>query len=215
MRKRGLVVVDVQNDFLPGGALAVPHGDEIIPHINKLVKLPFDVCVATKDFHPPHHQSFASTWEKKPKECILVDGVMQTLWPDHCVQGTLGAEFSSKLDTSHFEYVALKGVDLQEDSYSTFFDLHHKKHSTGLDEFLRSKGATDLYFAGLATDYCVLYSVLDAIELGYKAYIIVDACRGIELQKGDVEAAFEKMQQQGAECITTEQVIKKLSINDF
>lgn len=209
MGKKALVVVDVQNDFLPGGALGVAHGDEIIPLINQLVKLPFDLIVATKDFHPPHHQSFASTWEKKPKETILVDGLVQTLWPDHCVQGTYGAEFSSKLDTSHFEYVGLKGVDLREDSYSTFFDLHHKKRSTGLDEFLRSKGVTDLYFCGLATDYCVLYSVLDARELGYNAYVLVDACRGIELHTGDIEAALTKMRSRGAKCITSAEIVNE------
>lgn len=208
MGKSALIVVDIQNDFLPNGSMGIaPAADKIIPLINSLVKLPFDVCVASGDFHPPHHCSFASTWEKKPGECILIDGVEQTLWPDHCVQGTFGVEFSSKLDTSHFEHIAHKGVDPKVDSYSIFFDSQ-KHRSTGLDDFFKSKGITDLYFAGICTEYCVFYSVIDAIQLGYKTHVVIDACYGIDLQPGNVQRAISKMVEKGSELVTTEQVQK-------
>ncbi len=208
MGKNALVVVDVQNDFSSTGPMGTPSADEIIPLINKLVNLSFDGCVASQDFHPPHHASFASTWEKKPGECIVVDGVKQTLWADHCIQGTVGAEFTSTLDSSKFEHVAHKGVDPKVDSYSIFFD-NQKHRATGLDQFLKKKGITDLYFAGLATEYCVYYSVIDAVELGYTVHVIIDACRGIDLKPGDIEAAVSKMQELGVELVTTEQVIKR------
>ncbi len=213
MPKNALVVVDVQNDFLPGGALGVREGDQIIPCINRLVCLPFDVCVASQDYHPEHHISFASRWGKKPGEHAVVNGVDQTLWPDHCVQGTKGVEFSPQLDTTHFELVAHKGVDPEVDSYSIFFDS--KKHlATGLDSFLQKKGITDIYFAGLATEYCVFYSVVDSVHLGFQPHVIIDACRGIDLNPGDIEKAIRKMQDLGAKIVTTEEVIKKFS-NEF
>ncbi len=210
MTKNGLIIVDIQNDFLPDGALGVPGGYDIIPLINTLVPLAFDVRVASQDFHPPHHCSFASRWSKKPGESILVDGINQTLWPDHCVQGTFGCEFSSKLDTQYFEHVAHKGVDPDVDSYSVFFD-NQRHRATGIDDILRKSGITDLYFAGLTTEYCVLYSVLDAVKLGYKAHVIVDACRGVDLKPGDVETAIRKIVEAGAELVTTEQVIKRVT----
>lgn len=209
MAKSALVVVDVQNDFLPGGALGVPGGDEIVPLINELVTLPFAACVASQDFHPPHHCSFASTWQKTAGESILIDGVLQTLWPDHCVQGTNGVAFSQKLDTSHFAHIAHKGIDPNADSYSTFFDSH-KMRSTGLDDFLRRNKITDLYFAGLATEYCVFYSAMDAVALGYKVHVILDACRGIDLHKGDVEAAIRKMVDAGVELVAYKQVCARI-----
>lgn len=210
MVKSALIVVDIQNDFLPDGALGVPGGYDIIPLINSMVKLKFDVCVASQDFHPPQHCSFASRWSKKPGESILIDGIKQTLWPDHCVQGTFGCEFSSKLDTKHFEHIAHKGIDPNVDSYSIFFD-NQKHRSTGIDDILRQKGITDLYFAGLTTEYCIKYSVVDAISLGYKAHIILDACRGVDLKPGDVETAIRKMVESGAELMSTEQVINRFS----
>ncbi len=208
MPKNALVVVDVQNDFLPGGALGVASGDQILPHINRLVALSFDVCVASQDYHPAHHISFASRWGKKPGEQTCVNGVDQTLWPDHCVQGTKGADFSSNLDTSHFELVAHKGVNPEVDSYSIFFDSK-KQLATGLDEFLQKKQITDVYFAGLATEYCVFYSVVDSIHLGFKPHVIIDACRGIDLNQGDVERAIQKMQDLGAEIVTTDEVVRR------
>ena len=209
MGKKALIIVDVQNDFLPGGALAVPHGDEVIPLINRMVLLPFDLIIATRDFHPSHHLSFASTWGKKVYERVLLDGIEQILWPDHCVQGSAGSEFSSKLDTSRLQQIVYKGTDLKVDSYSTFFDNERLK-STGLEAYLREQGVDELYVAGLATDYCVRYSVQDAIQLGFKPYVVIDACRGVELQPGDVARAISEMQQEGAEMITTDDVERRL-----
>lgn len=209
MAKNAFVVVDIQNDFLPKGSMGIADAaDSIIPLINKLVKLPFDTCVASGDFHPPHHCSFASTWKKKPGECIVVDGVKQTLWPDHCVQGTFGVEFSPKLDTTHFKHIAHKGVDPKVDSYSIFFD-NQKHRSTGLDDFFKGQGITDLYFAGICTEYCVFYSVMHALELGYKAHVVLDACYGIDLEPGNVDRAVQEMVRAGAELVTTEQVTKR------
>lgn len=209
MSKKALLVVDMQNDFLPNGALGVEFSDEIIPLINQMVKLPFDVRIASKDFHPPGHCSFASTWGKKPGECILIGNVEQTLWPDHCVQGTWGAEISSQLDASHFDLSIHKGMDPKVDSYSVFYD--QKKHrSTGLEDVLREGKVTDLYLAGLTTEYCVFYSCLDAIDLGFKTHVILDACRGVDLRPGDVETALRRMIEHGAELVTTEQVVKRI-----
>lgn len=205
MVKKALIVVDVQNDFLPGGALAVPRGYEIIPFVNRLVQLPFDVIVATCDFHPPGHYSFASAWGKKVNEIVHIDGVDQILWPDHCVQNTWGAEFSRDLDTSYFHKVFYKGVDLQIDSYSAFFDNERKK-STGLERYLKEQNCQQLYFVGLATDYCVLYSVRDALGLGFQVYVVSDACQGIELVEGDVARAFAEMRSREAILTTTAEV---------
>jgi nicotinamidase/pyrazinamidase len=210
MGKRAFIIVDVQNDFLPGGALAVPRGDEVIPLINRMVKLPFDVIVATRDFHPQGHWSFASTWNKKVHERVVIDGIEQILWPDHCIQGSLGSEFAKDLDTSRFHHLVYKGTDPKIDSYSTFFD-NEKLKSTGLEEYLRKLGVDELYFAGLATDYCVRYSVQDAAALGFKAYVVIDACRGVELQPGDCARAIEEMRDEGAEVMTTDDVEQRFS----
>lgn len=209
MATKGLIIVDVQNDFLPNGALAVQSADEILPLINLLVELPFDVCVASQDFHPKKHVSFASTWGKKANERIMVEEIEQTLWPDHCVQGTAGAEFTSQLNVSRFEHVVHKGIDPNVDSYSTFFD-NQKHRTTGLEDYLRKKGVQELYFAGLTTEYCVFYSVMDALELGFTPYVIIDACRGIDLRPGDVERALRIMVERGAMLVTTDQVIKRM-----
>ena len=209
-KKRALIIVDVQVDFLPGGALAVPKANEIVPLINHLISLPFDHIVATRDFHPPKHYSFASRWAKKAGERITIEGVEQILWPEHCVQGTKGSEFAPGLDVEHFDEVVYKGVNYQIDSYSTFFD-NFKLRTTGLEDFLRLQGVEELYFAGIATDYCVFYSVIDAVELGFTPFVIVDACRGIDLQPGDIQEALKKMQAKGAELVTSEQVEKSLT----
>jgi nicotinamidase/pyrazinamidase len=189
-----LILVDIQNDFLPGGALAVKGGDKILPIINKLLKLPFDLIIASKDWHPPDHGSFASTHNKEPGEVISLNGLQQILWPVHCVQGTSGAEFPKNIDYKEFHKVFHKGEDRNIDSYSTFFDNGHLK-STGLDEFLKSKHVTKLYIAGLATDYCVKSSVIDASKLGYEIYVIQDACQGVNLKPEDSKLAFEEISQ--------------------
>jgi len=192
-----LIIVDLQNDFLPGGALAVPHGDEVIPLADQL-QGQFDLVLATKDWHPPDHGSFAANHRgKKPGERIMLDGIEQILWPVHCVQNTRGAEFAATFDTSRIAHVFHKGTEQNIDSYSTFFDISHRRH-TGLAHYLEKRGIKDIYLMGLALDYCVKYSVLDARQLGLNTHVIVDGCRGIELEIGDIERALEEMKQAGA-----------------
>lgn len=210
MNKTALIVVDIQNDFLPGGALAVRGGDEVVPLINLLVTLPFDIIVASQDWHPLKHCSFASTWDKKTGERMMVGSVEQALWPDHCVQGSYGAAFSDKFDSSHIDLSIHKGVDPNVDSYSTFYD-NNKLRTTGLENILKERKISDLYFAGLATDYCIYYSVLDALNLGFRTHIVLDACRGVELASGDVARAIKEMKDLGAEFISTQQVTERLT----
>ena len=200
-----LIIVDVQNDFLPGGALAVPRGDEIISLANDLQKR-FELVVATQDWHPPDHGSFAANHAgKKPGDRIMLDGIEQILWPVHCVQNTTGAEFASGLETERFARIFQKGIDPKIDSYSTFFDNAHRR-ATGLADYLRQRGVTDIYICGLALDYCVKYSVLDARQLGFNADVIVDACRGINLAPGDVDLAIKEMQASGARIMRSDEL---------
>jgi nicotinamidase/pyrazinamidase len=194
---KALILVDLQNDCLPGGALAVPQGDEIIPLADQLQQR-FDIVVATKDWHPPNHGSFALNHKgKKPGDRIILDGVEQILWPVHCVQNTQGAEFAPSFDTSRIAHVFHKGTERNIDSYSTFFDNAHRRH-TGLAHFLEKRGIKDVYLMGLALDYCVKYSALDARYLGLNTYVIVNGCRGIELESGDIDRALEEMKRAGA-----------------
>ncbi|MDR3502673.1 MAG: bifunctional nicotinamidase/pyrazinamidase [Legionella sp.] len=169
-----LIILDVQNDFMPGGALAVPQGDVIVPVINQVMDH-FDLIVATQDWHPQNHKSFASRHPgKKPFEKIQLHGLEQTLWPDHCVQGSNGAEFFPHLETTRIAAIFRKGMDPEIDSYSGFYENDHKK-STGLAAYLRAKGASELYFCGLCADICVYYSLKDAVHEGFKNYLIEDA----------------------------------------
>jgi nicotinamidase/pyrazinamidase len=194
---KALILVDLQNDFLPGGALAVPHGDEVIPLADQLQQR-FDLVLATKDWHPPNHGSFAANHPgKKPGERIMLDGIEQILWPVHCVQNTHGAEFASSFDTSRIAHVFHKGTERNIDSYSTFFDNAHRRH-TGLAHYLDKRGIKDIYLMGLALDYCVKYSTLDARHLGLNTYVIVDGCRAIELESGDIARALAEMKRAGA-----------------
>ncbi|MFI5391380.1 MAG: bifunctional nicotinamidase/pyrazinamidase [Bacteriovoracales bacterium] len=193
---KALLVVDIQNDFLLGGALAVPKGDEIIPLINSLMEK-FELVFATQDFHPKGHKSFASYYGKKPGDIVPLGKTQQILWPDHCVQGTKGADFSKKLNQKKIIKIFQKGTDPNIDSYSGFFDNDHI-NSTGLSDYLKSKGITEIYIAGLATDYCVKYTTLDGLKLGFKMTIIKDACRGINLNPGDVEKTLEELEKKGA-----------------
>jgi len=204
--KRALLVVDVQNDFLSGGALAVPHGDEVIAPINRLMRLPFNSIIATKDFHPANHCSFASRWQKKIGEYNNVEGITQLLWPDHCVQGLRGSEFGSHLDTSKINYIVLKGQNSEVDSYSAFYDNKHGS-CTGLEKYLREKEIQRIYVAGLATNFCVLYSVRDAISLGFEVVVVTDACKGIEITPGAVADAFTEMTKLGASLTTSHQIL--------
>ncbi len=205
---KALIIVDMQNDFLPGGALGVHQGDEVIPIINKLQDLDFDVIIATKDWHPHDHGSFASTHGKKEGEHINLAGIDQILWPAHCVQETSGAELSSLLKKDKIEKVFHKGTDKMIDSYSTFFDNGHRK-STGLDTFLQKKNIKDIYIAGLATDYCVKYSALDALKLGFNTFVIEDACKGVNLQKEDSKKALEEIRNAGAHIIKSKDLLMR------
>lgn len=191
-----LMIVDVQNDFLPGGALAVPEGDRVVPVANRLMRWA-GLVIATQDWHPPDHGSFAPNHPgKKPGDEINLNGLSQILWPPHCVQNTPGAELAPGLDTSRIRHRVTKGTDPGIDSYSAFFDNGHRK-DTGLDALLRSEGASELYIMGLATDYCVKYTALDARRLGWPTVLVLDGCRGIELQPGDIERAVQAMRKAG------------------
>jgi nicotinamidase/pyrazinamidase len=205
-----LVLVDIQNDFVPGGALAVPEGDRIVPLVNELQEH-FALVIATQDWHPVNHGSFAANHVgKKPGDIVDLGGLPQILWPIHCVQGSAGADFVPTLDRSRFDHTFVKGTDPGIDSYSAFFDNGHRQ-STGLAEYLRGKGVTDIYLAGLATDYCVKYTAFDAVESGFKVHVIEDACRGVELQPGDVGAALEEMRAVGADVVTSGEVMSRLN----
>ena len=194
---KALILVDLQNDFLPGGALPVPHGDEVIPLVNKLQQR-FDLVVATKDWHPPDHGSFAANHPgKEPGDRIILDGIEQILWPEHCVQNTHGAKFAPLFDASRIAHVFHKGIERNIDSYSTFFDNAHRRH-TGLAHYLEKRSIKEIYLMGLALDYCVKYSALDARQLGLNTYVIVDGCRGIELEPGDIDRALDEMKHAGA-----------------
>ncbi|GLB51517.1 bifunctional pyrazinamidase/nicotinamidase [Neptunitalea chrysea] len=175
---KALVIIDVQNDFIPGGNLAVPHGYEVIPVINELQKK-FDLVVATQDWHPENHASFVSQHEEHNVfDTIDLNGIEQILWPVHCVQNTEGAEFHKDLHTAKIEAIFRKGTNPEIDSYSGFYDNAHLK-STGLTGYLKDKGVTELYFTGLAADFCVYFSTKDAIREGFKSYLIEDATRAI------------------------------------
>jgi len=179
IKMKTLILIDVQNDFMPYGALPVAEGDQIVPIINKII-YKFDLVVATQDWHPKNHISFASNHkDKKLFDVMDLDGFKQTLWPDHCVQGTSGAEFHPDLETKPIEAIFRKGTNPNIDSYSGFYDNLHKKN-TGLAGYLREKKAKDLYFVGLATDYCVYYSIIDALKEGFNVYLIEDATRAID-----------------------------------
>jgi len=194
---KALIIVDLQNDFLPGGALPVPHGDEVIPVANELQRH-FELVLATKDWHPSDHGSFAANHPgKKPGDRVILDGIEQILWPLHCVQNTHGAEFAAAFDTSRIADVFHKGIERNIDSYSTFFDNAHRRH-TGLADYLKKRSIKEIYLTGLALDYCVKYSALDARHLGLNTHVILDACRGIELEPGDIDAALDEMKGAGA-----------------
>lgn len=173
-----LLVADIQNDFLPGGSLTVPHSDSIIPLINILV-YHFELVIAIQDWHPPNHKSFASMHPgKKPLDVIDLNGLQQTLWPDHCIQGTKGAEFSAKFDMRKVETIFRKGTDPEIDSYSGFYDNGHRK-STGLAGYLHERKASAVYVVGLAGDFCVYLTAMDSLDQKFETFIIEDATRPI------------------------------------
>lgn len=211
---KALLLIDIQNDFLPGGTLAVKEGNDILPIINEIVHYPFNLIVATKDWHPSDHGSFANNHEgKNPGDHMNLGGLDQILWPAHCVQGTWGSEFASGWDTTEIDKIIYKGTDPLIDSYSAFYDNGHRK-ATGLEPYLREKGIKEIFFAGLATDYCVKYSVLDALELGFRAYVISDACRGVNLHPNDSSRAFAQMQAGNAVLLSVKDLKGLLEAED-
>jgi nicotinamidase/pyrazinamidase len=197
-----LLAVDLQNDFCPGGALAVPGGDEVVPVINALSRR-FAHVILTQDWHPAGHQSFASSHPgRKPYETIAAPYGEQVLWPDHCVQGSAGAAFHRDLDIPHAELVLRKGYHRQIDSYSTFFE-NDRTTATGLAGYLRERGLTRVLLAGLAFDFCVLWSAEDARRLGFEAVVIEDACRAIDLD-GSAAQARRRLDAAGVRRISLE-----------
>ena len=194
---RTLIVVDVQVDFVEGGALAVPGGGEVVGFINR-IRGEFDLVVATQDWHPRDHASFAANHSgKRPFDHIDLHGLPQTLWPVHCVAGTPGAEFVPGLERTHWEHVFQKGTDPGIDSYSGFFDNGHRR-ATGLGDYLRGRGVREVTVVGLATDYCVKFTALDALGEGLGVRVLADACRGVEIVAGDSVRALDEIRAAGA-----------------
>lgn len=196
-----LLLVDIQNDFLPGGALPVPQGDAVVPIANRLIER-CSLVVATQDWHPENHGSFAANRGKAPGTMGDLGGLPQVMWPNHCVQNTGGAAFAPGLETARIQRIFPKGTDPAIDSYSGFFDNGRRK-ATGLGEYLKEKGVTDVFILGLATDYCVKATALDARQLGFVTTLVVDGCRGVELNPGDGERALEAMRRAGVRLVTS------------
>ena len=194
---KALLLIDIQNDFLPGGALAVPAGDEVIAVANRLMR-EYELVVATQDWHPADHGSFASQHAGRSiGEIERLHGLDQFLWPEHCVQGSPGAALAAELDHENIHHIVQKGTDSTVDSYSAFYDNAHRK-STGLVELLRTKGVDEIHVLGLATDYCVRATVLDGLKLGFRVVLLTEGSRGVDLQTGDCERAIEEMRRAGA-----------------
>lgn len=204
-QQKALILVDLQNDFLPGGALPVPEGDQVIPLANA-VQRQFDLIVATQDWHPGNHGSFAANHPgRRVGETIDLAGLPQILWPVHCVQETKGAELAPDLDTTRIARIFQKGTDPTIDSYSGFYDNGHRR-STGLGEWLKDQGVNEVHILGLATDYCVRFTALDACRQSFETVLIEDACRGVNLQLGDVAKAIDEMRQAGVRISTSDGV---------
>lgn len=202
---KALLVVDIQNDFCPGGALAVPGGDSIIPTVNRLIET-FDSVIQTQDWHPAGHHSFASSHSGKNEyDTVEMDYGTQVLWPDHCVQGSRGSEFHSGLNTQKTQVIIRKGFRKEIDSYSTFFE-NDQKTATGLTGYLNNRGITDLYTVGLATDFCVKWSILDGIDEGFTMHIVEDAVEGIDLN-GSLDQAWREMKEKGVLVTTSDSLL--------
>ena len=194
--ERVLLIIDVQNDFCPGGSLAVEEGDTVVPVINAIMHR-FHRVVATQDWHPPDHVSFASSHlGRRPLDRVDAGGIEQVLWPDHCIQATRGAELHPRLETGRIELVLRKGLRRNLDSYSAFFE-NDRKTDTGLRFYLKGMGTREIYVCGLATDYCVLASAMDARRLGFRVTLVRDACRGVDSPKGSVQEALARMEKAG------------------
>ena len=200
-----LLVVDVQNDFCPGGALAVPDGDAVVPAINRITRA-FPIVVATQDWHPRGHISFASRHTgKKPFEVIEIQGTEQVLWPDHCVEGTPGADFHPELDATALRFVLRKGTSLDVDSYSAFAE-NDGRTSTGLAGLLRELGVERVFVSGLATDVCVRATALDGRGAGFQVALLEDACRPVDVLPGNLKRALEEMRGRGVRIFLTDEL---------
>lgn len=198
-----LILVDIQNDFLPSGALAVPKGNTIIPIVNGL-QTQFDLVVASQDWHPKNHASFASNHHKKQEfDVIDLNGTNQVLWPNHCVQDTYGAEFSSELNTARIAAIFRKGMHTQVDSYSSFFD-NNKTHHTGLEAYLKSMQVTEVYVCGLAADYCVYFTAKDAKAAGFNTFYITDATCYID--ETSYQTAINDLTENGVQLIKSTEI---------
>lgn len=201
-----LLLTDIQNDFCPGGALAVAEGDQVVAPANRLAAA-WELVVATQDWHPANHGSFAANHPgHQPGEIVDLDGIDQILWPVHCVQNTPGAAFHPGLDLAPVAAVFPKGTDPLVDSYSAFFDNGHRR-ATGLGDYLRERNVRKLAICGLATDYCVNFTVLDALALGFAVTVVADACRGVDLQPGDSAKALADLAAKGARLATSAELL--------
>lgn len=197
---KALLVVDVQNDFMPNGPMATKGGNEIIPMTNKIMN-DFKLVVATQDWHPENHGSFAANHEgKKPGDIILLRGLEQILWPTHCVMETQGADFAPGLNTDRFTRIFKKGTDPEIDSYSGFHD-NGRTRSTGLADYLRQNKVKQVTVCGVATDYCVKFTVLDSLLEGFDTVVLSEACRGVDAKPGDIDKAILEMKEAGAKII--------------
>ncbi len=197
--RAALLVIDVQNDFIPGGQLPVPEGDHIVPLINRLARQ-FKQVVIAQDWHPAGHASFASSHPgHQPYDVIELPYGEQTLWPEHCVQATYGAELHPELDLPHAQLIIRKGCNPDIDSYSAFLEAD-RRTTTGLSGYLKERGIDTVYMVGLALDFCVMYSALDARAAGFNAFVVLDACRAIDMN-GSLAAAMDRMQGAGVGLI--------------
>ncbi len=197
---KALILVDIQYDFLPGGALAVAQGDTVIPVANMLQDR-FELIVATQDYHPQNHKSFAINHPgKQPGDIITLKGMEQVLWPVHCVQETHGAQFAEQLKMDKVEKVFQKGTNPEIDSYSGFFDNGHLQ-STGLGDYLKEKNVSKVVIVGLAADYCIKFTALDAKDLGFETVVVRDGTRAVNLQPGDGEKAMQELQSKGIQVV--------------
>lgn len=206
---RALIVIDLQNDFCPGGALAVPEGNTIVPVVNRIAPF-FSRVIATRDWHPPGHVSFASNHPgKRPFEAIRHSSGDQMLWPDHCVQGTRGADFHPDFDLSPVDLIVHKGSAIDLDSYSAFLENDHET-PTGLEHYLKGLGIRETYLCGLATDFCVFFSAMDAARLGFAVTVFGDAVRGVDVPAGSIDRAIQEMTKAGILLDTSEAIMARL-----
>lgn len=204
--QRALLLIDLQNDFVDNGSLAVKHGQEVIAVANRIMPS-FDVVIATLDWHPSDHQSFASQHASvSVYDDFELDGLSQTAWPDHCIEDTFGAQLVAELNQREVDFRVYKGTDRRIDSYSGFYDNGHRK-ATGLTELLRRENVTEVFVMGLATDYCVLYSALDAVREGFATTVITDGCRGVGIRPNDIPDAWKAMSAAGIRLLKSDEVL--------